>query len=384
MNTLRMALKLIKKKRWALLLLSIEMIISSVVILSIVGRMEHIEKTKGLIHIFDGTGALYFHTYLYYSPDTDVLDSMDSSIKNKVQISSMYEMYLNLDNSSALNALAYDELIIDRMKPKMNEGIWISEYSGDNVPIVTIGDDYHVGDIVKLSNAQTCEVVGTLSSQSYVICYHGGSDSGKASYINLMKRASDFSVIIPYGDGKYKSVNKDALDDLFDEEKKMVYAQKSDFPEVIEELKKWGYVSSIEQMQENFSSDNREFMYTNGMVALIFFVLTVIGIGGINFIQGENNMKTYTIMYMLGMTRRKCMFIEALNTFSVIGISFAAFVLLSKKIIPVATDNNSETDWRIYIFILLFYVFIYAISSLPAIIRAGKYNIIELYKKGKE
>ena len=66
MNTLRIAYRLTKKRKWSLFLLTVEIIICSIVILSTLGKIFYYFETKDLAYSFDGKNIYYFSPYTYY------------------------------------------------------------------------------------------------------------------------------------------------------------------------------------------------------------------------------------------------------------------------------------------------------------------------------
>ena len=63
MNTLRIAYRLTKKRKWSLFLLTVEIIICSIVILSTLGKIFYYFETKDLAYSFDGTYIIFHHIH---------------------------------------------------------------------------------------------------------------------------------------------------------------------------------------------------------------------------------------------------------------------------------------------------------------------------------
>ena len=120
----------------------------------------------------------------------------------------------------------------------------------------------------------------------------------------------------------------------------MIYCNCKKYQMAIKMLSDYGAITSVEQMQENYNKSNREFLFTNGIVGIVFLFLTMTGIGGINYIQSKNNDKFYTILFMLGMNKNKRMLIETLNTFSVIGISAITMLIFGGKIAAITSPKG--------------------------------------------
>ncbi len=121
---------------------------------------------------------------------------------------------------------------------------------------------------------------------------------------------------------------------------------------------------------------------TNGMVFVIFMILTVAGINGINRIWEVEDERVYTIMYMLGLDTKNCMMIEALKTFTVVGISYLLFLIgykwILRSILPMGISN--ESGWILAV-TFIYFLAIYAVTSVSFVLKAGKCNIMELYKR---
>ncbi|MFQ6932102.1 MAG: hypothetical protein ACLRR3_14095 [Eubacterium sp.] len=190
---------------------------------------------------------------------------------------------------------------------------------------------------------------------------------------------------MPYGPNCSYYNNSEIVKMDLPQDSQMIYCNGKKYQSAIKMLSDYGAITSVEQMQENYNKSNREFLFTNGIVGIVFLFLTMTGIGGINYIQSKNNDKFYTILFMLGMNKNKRMLIGTLNTFSVIGISAITMLIFGGKIAAITSPKGvGRIENWMYIVVVINLCFIYAVSSFDFIKKSGKSNIIELYKKNKE
>ena len=379
MNTLRLIYRLIKKRKGSLVLLAIEIIISSIVMLSLLGKIVYSYENKELAKSFDGKNMYYFSPYSYYE-DFDTKKLLDDNKVKNTKVCINHQLELKLKNGETLDALGYNKVMLEKMKLKILNGVNINNYKGTNTPIIGVGKKYRIGDKLVLSNGKICEVVSIIDDNSSVVNFNKFANSGRSSMEDIIAPIKGFSIIMPF-DEKYDNsfVEYDAP-----QESQMIYFD--DDPKTIEKsLKDYGDLTSMEDMQKNYIKDKEEFLYTNGLIGIIFFVLTITGVGGINYIQSEKNEKFYTVMFMLGMSKGKCMLVEAANTFIVIGVSFIAMVLFGGSIAEVTSPNaTGKLEIWMYILIMAHLTLIYLISAVPFIRKSSQINVIELYKKNRE
>lgn len=384
MNTLRIAYRLTKKRKWSLSLLTVEIIICSIVILSTLGKIFYYFETKDLAYSFDGKNIYYFSPYTYYD-DFSAEELLSQKGFKNVEVCEMHELKIESKSDSAIAVIGYDDIIMKKLKLNIIEGQNISSYTGDNIPVIAMGNRFRVGDTIVLSDKQICEVVGKISEDSSVVRFNASASSGKSSIEEILATVRGCDLIMPYGPNCSYYNNSEIVKMDFPQDSQMIYCNGKKYQSAIKMLSDYGAITSVEQMQENYNKSNREFLFTNGIVGIVFLFLTMTGIGGINYIQSKNNDKFYTILFMLGMNKNKRMLIETLNTFSVIGISAITMLIFGGKIAAITSPKGvGRIENWMYIVVVINLCFIYAVSSFDFIKKSGKSNIIELYKKNKE
>ncbi|MCI8592587.1 MAG: hypothetical protein HFI88_09645 [Lachnospiraceae bacterium] len=384
MNRIRIAWRLIGRRKWTVFLLAVEIVLSSIVLLGMAGRLLFMRDAIRITETFQGEDAYYFTPRSYYSPDFEVENYLSPPLKDQFEKSAIHTMRFETKEGTVLNAMAYDDLLIGHVKIAMDEGVWFTEYEGEAVPAVAIGGGYGTGEYIGLKNGQSCFVIGVISSDTYVAEFEQSASSGMASLENLVSSNVGYEIIIPYGGSRYGTLRGGAMEER--QASEVFMPRDKNVAKALEaELLQYGDVSSVDEMKKNYAADNREFMVTNGIIALVFLVLTVVGIGGLNGIQSLKNAKIYVILYILGFSRRKCMVLEAVNTFAVIGVSYLMFLLADDKIAPLITSVRSgKIHGWMYGGVVLYFTLVYLLTSFSSIRAAARCNVIELYKKEKE
>ena len=81
----------------------------------------------------------------------------------------MHELKIESKSDSAIAVIGYDDIIMKKLKLNIIEGQNISSYTGDNIPVIAMGNRFRVGDTIVLSDKQICEVVGKISEDSSVV-----------------------------------------------------------------------------------------------------------------------------------------------------------------------------------------------------------------------
>lgn len=384
MNRIRIAWRLITRRKWTVFLLAVEIILSSVVLLGMAGRLIFIKDAIQITETFQGEDAYYFTPRSYYSPDFEVESYISPRLREKYEKSEIHTVEYEKKDGAFLNAMVYDDFLIDHVEIAMEAGVWFTEYEGEAVPAVVIGGGCGAGEYIELKNGQSCLVIGVISRDTYVAAFEQSASSGMASLENLVASNVGYDIIVPCAGSRYGSIRGGLAEERQPSEI-FVIKDKGAARALQEELLQYGDISSIDEMKQNYAADNRDFGITNGIIALVFLVLTMVGIGGLNGIQSLKNAKIYAVLYILGLSRRKCMILEAINTFVVIGVSFLVFLLVDDKIAPLITPVRSGKIYGwMYGGIVLYFALIYLLTSFSSIRAAARCDVIELYRKEKE
>lgn len=385
MKIVLIAIKLAKKRKMSLFLLTAEIIISSIVLLSSISEIIYIQNSYKIADNFEGKECYYYSSYDYYTPDFNVIEYLEDDIKNNIQTGEVKDCYIECDNGAVISALGYNDFIIDRINVELSSGVWFDRRNTKNIPIIAIGDNFKVGQTINIHDDIVAEVIGTISRDAYLLTFEGAGSTGYTSLDNILSTASGRSFIVPYHTEKYTGFPDG---DYIKAMGCLGTIVKVKNPEMLSDVKsklrEYGDVSSVEEMQNNYKTENREVLFINITMTIVFLIITFVGIYAINGIQSIKNERNYTIMHILGLSQMKCMIIEAINTFAVIGIAYIVFLLLSRQIMTLITAviDSANEEW-VKIAILLYFMIIYIVTSISSIIKAGKHNIIDLYRRSE-
>lgn len=90
MNRIRIAWRLITRRKWTVFLLAVEIILSSVVLLGMAGRLIFIKDAIQITETFQGEDAYYFTPRSYYSPDFEVESYISPRLREKYEKSEIH------------------------------------------------------------------------------------------------------------------------------------------------------------------------------------------------------------------------------------------------------------------------------------------------------
>lgn len=387
MKVIRLALHLIWKRKYTYALLAFQMIISIIIFVSLVGKVQHIAHSQTVANIFNSENAFYFTPYTYY-------DTNSFHLKELLPDESSYEIgrvsNLTLKNNSGENVFAYgyNDTIIRYTNVNLKDGTWFnSDTDYEHIPIISIGSKYSVDDVVTLRDYEnekemTFKVIATIRETEYITTFMSGGSKNNASLENIVSIANaDF--IVPFECSKVNSIGENDVSSYNYNYGSIIIMKNSENAAVYELLDQYGEVSDINSMITNFKDETRDYFLSNGIVLLVFTLLGLSGIGGINSMLNVANRKRYTIYFMYGMTQRKCAIIEAIRSGLVIIVSFVASVVLI-----FYTDIGNlfpPTEYAInvmtFIYVLLYMAGIYLVTSLYFVINLSKQNLMDVYKQ---
>lgn len=383
MKLFLVAYHMAKQRKVSLILLMGEIIISSLLFVGILGELVYLWKSADIANTFKNTNSYYFTPFTYYSPDFQLHECLDNAQKDAVKIGEVRDLFLKLKSGEYVAVLAYNPLILSNINIEMESGMWITSEDNSVSPIqlVAIGNRYQVGNEITFSNGVQGYVIGTIREDSYLIRMMNSASNGKASLGSFVSQATDIDFIIPYSD----QCQYFEEDEILHHSKVIEITDSTMENEIVDTLKKYGNISSIYEMEQNFKQNNREYFIVNGILLFVFSFLTIVGIFGTNGIWYIKNQKNYTIYYMLGLSNQKCRILEAINTFLVIGLSYFVFLVLYELFFKKYLLLQAR-EWKLWILISLFfyYIAIYGLTSVVFIKKAGKNDIMDLYKRGNE
>lgn len=390
MKHIKITFEIIWKNKYTLLLLLLQMLLTTIIFVSLVGKLQYLVSSRASANAFNEYNAYYFNNYLYYDPEVlDLEQILQEQINAEWSIGETAILHLQTSDGKMVMAYGYNEPIITLSNIEMHSGTWFAEgedYGG--VPVIAIGDTYKTGDTIEFWNPEqerktSVKVIGTISPQTYVTAFSSGASQDFAKLYQLIEPAQgDF--IVPFECKNIPSVtNADTwmVQRLFG--KIIVTEDKMPQDEIYRVLKPYGTVSNIGIMQENYKHELREYFISNGVVLFVFTLLALAGIGGINSMLNLVNERRYTIYFMHGMTKRNCALVEAMRSGTLILLSYLLFFVLY-AITPVGEIFSVQSytiNGLTFLAVLLYMILIYSITAVPFVIKLGKKDLIHLYKQ---
>lgn len=390
MNLITLAWDVVSKHIKSFLILVLQMVLSSIILLSMVCKVESISNERKIVDVFQEDEAYYFTLPSYYSEMPFDYKSIIDQVGVKYKESSITELvFLGDENTKEIDG--YSDDLIMHANVSMKTGEWFrTDVDCDRVPIVAIGDQYAVNDEIEFKNANSGEkyiarVIGTIDYEEYVMRFTSSANSGKSALNMIVGKARDCcDFIAPYESSIWNCFKYGDSEVVKQQRGEMIIFEEHVSDEkVMSVLEEYGCVSYIKDMKYNYNQSNNEFLLTNGIVLCIFTLLTLAGIGGVNSMINLQNQRRYTIFYMYGMNNRQVAIIEALRSGGVIVISCLLLMVLFKwtAIGGIVTEDKRLLNFLNFFFVIGYMIAIYVITSFPFVYKLCKENLIEMYKK---
>lgn len=383
--------KLTKKNIGSLALLTLQAVITILILIGLVGKVQMVSSARNVTDTFQNQNGFYFTEFACYH---DTLPDLTQLLAQKAETSSarvgeITDLLLQNERGEPVAAYGYNDTMIETAKIPLTEGVWFPQAQlTDQIPALAVEGQYQVGDALTFLHPKThaaikAVVIGTIAGDAYIPTFNR---SGTADVVTLSFFVStpQFPLIVPYHCAGIPSFQEEMATDASAERGRIIMADHQAAATAAQEkLKSYGSSVSIEQMALQYRQEIRDHMLTNGIVLLVFSVLSMVGIGGMNGTQYLFNEKRFIIYYMLGLTQKKCMLIEALRSFALILSSFFITFLLY-WITPVR-DLYSPESFQInaftFLLIFLFLLIIYACTSIAFFLKLGRKDLIQNYRQ---
>lgn len=403
LNSLNLALKEVWKNKITLLLLIVQIVFSSFIFTALIGKVQDVVNRSQILNTVSDKNAVYYSDYMYNIDDSnDEQVDITSILKNEAGINSSvgecYDMqslftkkqeeYSNSESDNSFFILGYNDTLIDIADINLKTGVWFDECSETKyVPLVTVGDKYKLGEIIDFYNDNSDKlekqgrVIGIIDKSEYI---YNLSQAGDVSLENIACVPNSDGIILPAVSKKYNSFDNDiSLDNLQSLGHLLITDDVVDTEKIKSVIGSYVYVISLQEMKDDYSYNLTYSFTINGVLLLVFTLITFIGIGGLNAIYNLNNEKRYTIYFMLGLTQKGCAIIESVRSFCIIFIGFLISVILFNipDIHTMFVSNGITVNWLTFVFIFCYLAVIYLCTSVPYIVKLGTKRIIENYKE---
>lgn len=382
---------LIRKHFKQNIVLMIQIAVTILILLGFIGKIQYISSTSDIVNTFNSSNALYYAPFSFSPEDMTAERIIEENDLDVFEVGCVNHMLIDC-NDEMLLCLGYSDAIIDRSRIKVDSGKWFDEYeSKDIIPIVALNDRYSINDRIILEDFDEKEheaiVIGKVSSDDYVVEFNsGGSESVISVESFAVKPTAAF--IIPYNSQKLPGVSDD-----FDLKSSLGIPRgfagellfpgsKESYMTIEKAFSEYGTITDLDKMVSNNKRDIKFDLITNGVVLLVFTILTAAGIGGINGMQSRLDRRNYIIYYMMGMNKKQCAVVEMMRSFSIV---FAGFVIaLFLYNLSVIREMLYSADLLInrstFAFSFIYIIFVSSLVSLKYVVDLGKGSLIDHYK----
>lgn len=365
--------------------------ITILLLILIIGRIQFVQATLNISSTFSGENAFYFMPYQYINASFDLREMLNKSAFSSYKLGEIGNLCFSDESDNIVTAYGYNDIIIDSCHISLNSGLWFNELPSDfpAVPAIAIGDSYSIGDTLTLKTYadQTpylVKIIGTISTNSHVISFDESASKG-ASSTECFITPPQYSLILPYDSSHFNSIQKTVNPNYRFLEQSLaniiIFEEGYKNNDISTFLSLYGHTTYIMDMLSNYNASLSEELLTYGIVCFVFTILTIVGIGGNNGIQNMLNEHEFVVYFMLGATQKRCVQIEAIRgslliLFSLI-LSLLIYILFP-AIYPV--DSFFITPLT-FLFVIIYLLCIYFITSGIFLFRLGRKNIIFAYKQ---
>lgn len=378
-----LTLRTMWKNKWSYLLLVFELAICSVLFLIMSSNVQGIWSSRKVVNAFRGENMYYYAMYSYI--DKSLEDIVSKDIFEKIQIAEIPSLWLTVNKDYGYSAYGYSDIVIRASDFDLADGIWFDAYHGEYIPAISADPALPTGSIIEVPEEKAVyklEVIGSLSRNSYILNFSAGASSEDALGLDNFVSHPNKQLIIPYKGTQYQSVLEEFIDNESEFSYMIFVPDEHTAEQLKEQIRDYGSWSSLEMMEKNYKEDVRDQLLLNGIILIVFSILSIAGIIGFHGIQSALQEKQYIIYYLSGCTRRQCVVMEILKNAILLGVSFIIVMFLQTKMDIFEYDHKNFmlVDEKTIIIMFLFLFFICFMTSIGYIIKLSRKNLIAEYK----
>lgn len=383
--------KLTKKNIGSLALLTLQAVITILILIGLIGKVQMVSSARNVTDAFQNQNAVYFTEFACYHgylPDLSQLIAKRAETES-VKVGEITDLLLKTEKGETVAAYGYNDAMIEAARIPLKDGVWFDRAQKSSlIPVIAVGRQYPVGSELSFLHplhhtTVKAIVIGTIGEDTYIPTFNRSGTADIAT-LSFFVSTPQFPLIVPYHCSNITSFQKEIATDTSVERGKIIITGSQPASEAVQNaLKSYGSSVSVERMAVQYRQEIRDHLLTNGIVLLVFSVLSVAGIGGANGIQYILNEKRFIIYYMLGLTQKKCMLIEALRSFSLVVSSFLITIFLYwvTPIRDLYASDSFQINAFTFLLIFLFLLMIYACTSVAFFRKLGRKDLIQSYRQ---
>ncbi|NLZ46575.1 MAG: hypothetical protein GX896_07780 [Clostridiales bacterium] len=325
------------------------------------GQIGNIEKLEGFKDIF-----VTYNTFILFDSEEEQEQS---------------------GNRSYFDIKAYDKNVLDRIKPTISRGKWITESESDEfIPAVIIENNYgfDVGDIIELpqeGKVWKIKITGVLADDSYIFGhYSGGGFEPKHDFRDLYSIFNHKyygNPLCPIVFMKLEDIKSMDMEYYISGSSLITFNNISD--ETLKENRQiLGKDNYLILGNETIKTNSEKYIYQQIYLILpiiiCIMVITLVSSISVSAISAKKQLKNYAIYYICGSKWKECTLINLISS----GIS--SFISICISVITIAITQSlgllKETVltfnlWHL-LFILIILILYLGLSIIMPIRIIGK------------
>lgn len=355
MKNIYLAFKMICKQKILNTLLIVTMLFSIYYLLPLLYQTIHYMSASQTLSGLEVDNAYYlFRKGINYSEP-----AIDNSIKEMIEsldyIEGRAEIYWTFDENTKNNVYIYNDTLIEKFKPQINEGDWFSnDYIEDGYLTAIVGQETELqnGEIftVNLQIGEEavkikCKVIALLDSPTQYLDFSGVADEENFTTDFLIGTESN-TIILPLSEKIQELITNQK--NLRKSSGSIIYTNREvTYEEMKEKFGRYGVVTDISSGNSKFIEQTRMCNVAMGAYFMVYFLITIMCLICTSIILNVNSQKNYTIYFLAGMTAKRKVLLE--------GIRIAIMILIST---------------------FISFLFIIRFGILSAYFETGQYNFI--------
>ncbi|GMQ57334.1 hypothetical protein AN1V17_17290 [Vallitalea sediminicola] len=287
------------------------------------------------------------------------------------------------ETTDGLEVMIYNDSIIKNIHLPLSKGIWFTEYSDEEIPIIlsySYAKTYKlkIGDIIEkeLNNKDfrkkiNCKVIGILSKQNYY--FNLSVTSSELKWNNLFVAYEEVGII-----------NSNELI-TYPEKPKIIFMEKEQKNKsvIIDELSKHGLITSSSKLTENTKNQLSYKLREQLIMWILLLSLIIATLTSNNMLEKIYEEKEFAIYYMLGLSWANCIIIEIIRSITHVLIAS----ILAAILIGFTYNQNAYKslimDGYNYLISAGVILVIYMTSSLWIVIELLKTNPVDLIRRNE-
>lgn len=329
MKTVFIACRLLWKRKLANLALILQVLFSVITLAQLfVFVADHVDSVRAVGEL-PYENAVAMAVYYYCDPEQTRRQVLSSP-----QVAAVGEVYLGglSFNGVSCNLAVYDEAIIERYTPSIEQGEWLSSAPGGSAraEAVVSGElGLQVGDTatILLPSNKNREIVVTGVLKTPAQYFHPNGAASPAYFSAEMVVSRDPAILL-------RAADLDELTGFGAPVSLFVFLQpgtaEADAGALLDEWSRYGEATPMESLFETYYRNAEVMIGLGAITFLVFLAAAATGVLGNNVIQSMRNRRLFTVYYLLGMDWKRGVLAEVIRVGVLLAVTMALCVLAGR------------------------------------------------------